>query len=148
MEGKTIARAPDKISRLYLGDLEHARDTKTLKALGITHVLTLGNFGLDYSEKFVWKHIDIEDVPESNLLQHFDTCIKFIHSGREEGIVFVHCLAGMSRSVSTIAAYLMKETGRNVARSLQLIQRKRGRIKPNPGFREQLETYETKVHDS
>ena len=43
-----------------------------------------------------------------NLLDHFDEAFAFIDNARRPGCnVFVHCLAGVSRSASVVVAYVM-----------------------------------------
>ncbi len=55
--------------------------------------------------------IQISDSPEENLRQHFAKCIDFIHEARVANqSVLVHCLAGVSRSVTLTCAYLMTVT--------------------------------------
>ena len=53
--------------------------------------------------------------------------------------------AGISRSSSCIAAYLMLEYGMSLTNALALIKRGRNKINPNPGFRKQLQEFERKL---
>jgi protein-tyrosine phosphatase len=55
--------------------------------------------------------------------------------------VLVHCQAGVSRSVTIVAAYLMKENRIDYVSSLDLIRSKRPQICPNKGFLKQLKQY-------
>ena len=76
------------------------------------------------------------DVPWENLGAHFMKAVAFIKSALAAGgVVFVHCWAGISRSSSCIAAYLMYEHGMSLSNALNLIRRGRSIINPNPGFR-------------
>jgi len=54
----------------------------------------------------------------------------------------VHCKMGISRSASTVLAYLMKEHNHSFADALEHVKKRRSCINPNGGFRNQLLIYE------
>jgi len=56
--------------------------------------------------------------------------------------VCFHSLAGVSRSASTVVAFLMAINGMNLAPALELVQTKRPRANPNRGFHSQLKEME------
>ena len=74
------------------------------------------------------------------------------------GKTIIHCIAGVSRSVSLCAAYLMTELkseqglllkskmGANEA--VQYIWKRRNCANPNPSFRSQLKTFEGQLKKS
>ena len=81
---------------------------------GVTHVLTVAKelAPIEWPAEFVSMRLDVEDSeePSETLLPYFDQCADFIDSARglsggccnsssAAGAVFVHCLAGRSRSV-------------------------------------------------
>jgi dual specificity phosphatase 12 len=87
--------------------------------------------------------IDAIDSEEQNLLSHFDTTYKFINEGIMQGQgVVVACEAGISRSCTIVAAYLMKENDLDAYDALDMIKKQRKLAHPNPGFFEQLQLYE------
>lgn len=48
------------------------------------------------------------DTPDQNLSQYFSVCNDFIHAARlRDGNVLIHCLAGMSRSVTVTVNFLL-----------------------------------------
>jgi protein-tyrosine phosphatase len=52
--------------------------------------------------------------------------------------VLVHCAAGVSRSPTLVAAYLMLERGYSATEALDFVGKRRTGISPNTGFVEQL----------
>lgn len=53
-------------------------------------------------------HIDLSDTPEACLLSTLPTTLPFIHTHTQRGHeLLIHCHAGISRSVSTLLAYIL-----------------------------------------
>ncbi len=89
----------DLTAGLYLGGWQ-ATD-----AQAFTHVLTImEGIEIKHGQKLkAHKVIALQDVPSSNLLDHFPEGIKFLESALAEGgLVYVHCAAGVSRSATVI----------------------------------------------
>ena len=61
---------------------------------------------------------------------------------QEGGVVLVHCMYGISRSVAFVIAYLIKYKNYSVDEALKFLMKKRNKINPNKGFLEQLYAYE------
>ena len=109
----------DKIADgLYLGNVSAASDLKMLYKNGITHIVRVlkGNFGKVYYDKFNYKIIQIDDLPNQNLQKYFDSAHKFIDEALSENTedsiknkVLVHCQVGMSRSATIVIGYLMRK---------------------------------------
>ena len=96
---------------LWLGDVVGASNKFLLKKNGITHILTVA-LGLQpkFPTQFTYKLVNILDSRCANIKVHFPACIKFIKDAIDGGgTVLVHCFAGVSRSTSTVLAYLMQE---------------------------------------
>ncbi|RGB33303.1 dual specificity phosphatase, partial [Rhizophagus diaphanus] len=90
--------------------------------------------------------IDITDDPSSNISKHFHECIDFIENAKStNGRVYVHCLAGISRSTSIVIAYLMNSQKIHYNQAFNLVKEKRPNVKPNQGFVEQLRKFEKTV---
>jgi len=69
--------------------------------------------------------IAAEDVEHFNLARHFDKMIDFIEKHKAVCNVFVHCFAGVSRSSTTVIAYLMKSNGWTYKKSRELCAQRR-----------------------
>ncbi|CAH1983867.1 unnamed protein product [Acanthoscelides obtectus] len=84
------------------------------------------------------------DSPDQNLTQYFSLCNDFIHAARlREGNVLIHCLAGMSRSVTVCVAYIMSVTNLNWKEALKVVRAGRAVANPNIGFQKQLEDFDS-----
>lgn len=59
----------------------------------------------------------------------------------EKENILIHCMAGISRSISVTAYYLMKKYHMNFSNSINFIKKKRSIAKPNDSFKSQLEKY-------
>lgn len=83
------------------------------------------------------------DTPDQNLTQYFPICNDFIHSARlQEKNVLIHCLAGMSRSVTVCVAYIMSTTNLSWQDALKVVRSGRNIANPNHGFQSQLQDFE------
>lgn len=60
----------------------------------------------------------------------------------QSGGVLVHCRVGVSRSATMIIGYLVSRLGISVVEAIANLKKVRPIIKPNDGFREQLDRYE------
>lgn len=60
----------------------------------------------------------------------------------------VHCKKGISRSSSTVIAYIMKEYGWSLNLALSHVKKQRNCITPNEGFMQQLQIFDGILHAS
>nr|XP_013000542.1 dual specificity protein phosphatase 22 isoform X4 [Cavia porcellus] len=87
--------------------------------------------------------IPAADSPSQNLTRHFKESIKFIHECRLQGEgCLVHCLAGVSRSVTLVIAYIMTVTDFGWEDALHTVRAGRSCANPNLGFQRQLQEFE------
>ena len=78
----------------------------------------------------------------------FYECIKFIENVREKGgRVLVHCIQGISRSVSIVMAYIIFTKKVSYDKAFNLVQSKREISSPNFGFSIQLQNFYTRLYE-
>jgi predicted protein tyrosine phosphatase len=158
--------------RLLLGRLEHACNPQVFIRYGITHVVNvcqadnLFEKGLEEGLKHArlgmkvktlietsWKssfqtpkylRCPISDKSDSNIKAHFETAHSFIKNAlaKENGVVLIHCQAGVSRSSTICISYLMAVEGMSHDAAFAYVKSKRSVINPNPGFRKCLKDFE------
>ncbi|KAJ6627999.1 hypothetical protein B0H10DRAFT_1869341 [Mycena sp. CBHHK59/15] len=130
------------IPGLWVGDLPSATDTKNLKANGIFSILSAMRGRVTINETFIRHQILLDDTEEADILIHFMPSITFIQAELDKGRgVLVHCQAGMSRSVTIVAAYLMYTQNIDPQAALDIIKKSRPHVEPNAGFLLQLEIF-------
>jgi protein-tyrosine phosphatase len=65
--------------------------------------------------------------------------VAFVEEHRSHNrVVYVHCMNGVSRSVTVVTAYLMKRHGWTRDESLAFVRRHRPQARPNPAFMDLL----------
>ncbi len=95
---------------IYLGNVFAAYSLDILKKYKIGAVLTVAaGTGLKFGPEQNIAHMVIaaEDIEHYNLARHFEKMIEFIEKNKVSTNVFIHCFAGVSRSATTVIAYLM-----------------------------------------
>ncbi|PBK63486.1 phosphatases II [Armillaria solidipes] len=126
--------------QLFLGNLTSAMSAGQRTMLGITHIVSVCP---EYSSTGP-NHLTIavDDSEYDDLLIHLPRACQFIESALAQGgCVLVHCVMGISRSTTVVAAYLMKTRGISTSLALKLIKRERPCAHPNYGFIKQLDTF-------
>ncbi|KPM10978.1 dual specificity protein phosphatase 14-like protein-like protein [Sarcoptes scabiei] len=89
--------------------------------------------------------IPVADNQDENIAIYFDEITEKIESmKRNNHSTVVHCMAGVSRSVTIVMAYLIRFHQMTVREAFIHIKRIRPFIRPNPSFLEQLVFYEWK----
>jgi protein-tyrosine phosphatase len=125
---------------LFVGSLHESFDSDFLDANGITHILNVAE-EIDIVERVgrTYRKISITDDDMSadiNLI--LDQCMEFITLAHgSKGVVMVHCLEGISRSVCVCLAYVIKILEWDSATALNDIRSFRNQIDPFPLYLEQ-----------
>ncbi|XP_059420176.1 dual specificity protein phosphatase 22-B [Carassius carassius] len=129
---------------LYLGNFKDARDREQLARNNITHILSIHDTTAPILQEMTYLCIPAADSPTQNLIQHFKKSIKFMHESRLKGEgCLVHCLAGVSRSVTLVVAYVMTVTTLGWQEALSAVKVARPCASPNVGFQNQLQEFES-----
>ena len=132
----------DKITdKVYLGDIDGASQYDYFSKENITHVLSIinnSNINLSDNNKIAHKLLKLDDEENANLIKYFKECIEFIENS---GKIFVHCLAGISRSPTIVISYLMWKAKVSFYDAYFFVKSRRPFISPNPGFERQLKIF-------
>uniref|UniRef100_A0A3P8ZIA2 protein-serine/threonine phosphatase n=1 Tax=Esox lucius TaxID=8010 RepID=A0A3P8ZIA2_ESOLU len=135
---------PSKIfDYLFLGSEWNAANFEELQKNNVGYILNvtreIDNF---FPESFSYMNIRVYDVEATDLLSHWKDTYNFINTARLRGqSVLVHCKMGVSRSASTVVAYVMKHAHWPLEVALAYVKDRRPIVQPNDGFMKQLQTY-------
>ncbi|KAH9946860.1 hypothetical protein B0H21DRAFT_778859 [Amylocystis lapponica] len=130
------------IDNLWIGDLPSALNGEKLKEHNIGSVLSAMRGRVSIQPTFVRMQVNLDDTEDADVLAHLVSAILFVEAELEKGRgVLVHCQAGLSRSVTIVAAYLMYSLNIDTDAALEMIRQKRPNVQPNNGFMEQLEIF-------
>ena len=127
---------------IYIGSWIAAK-TSTLRLHKIQSVISVGaDPASPFAKGIEYMSIDLldneKDAPRL-VNEILPEVLPYIHENvTNNRRVLVHCSAGKSRSVSIVAAYLMKYKDMKVDEAFDFIKSKRSIIDPNPSFVETL----------
>ncbi|XP_055600934.1 mucin-1 [Uranotaenia lowii] len=129
---------------LYVGNYRDSKDYQQLDRFQITHIVSIHDSPRRFHPDKHYLCVMAADTPDQNLSQYFSVCNDFIHSARlKDGNVLIHCLAGMSRSVTVAVAYIMTVTPLDWKEALKVVRAGRAIANPNLGFQNQLQEFES-----
>ncbi|XP_064516259.1 dual specificity protein phosphatase 19 isoform X1 [Pseudopipra pipra] len=147
---------------LLLGSQDAAHDLETMRKhkvtwrgradahpapCAVTHILNVA-YGVQnaFLDDFIYKTISILDLPETDITSYFPECFEFIEKAKiQDGVVLVHCNAGVSRAAAVVIGFLMNSERLSFARAFSLVKNARPAACPNPGFMEQLHKYQEQI---
>jgi protein-tyrosine phosphatase len=134
----------DRITEsLYVGDLQDAGNPEGLREAPLTAVLKLSHSAPaePYPEDLPVREVPLIDGPQNNY-EEFDTAVnQLLDLLADDHVVFVHCAAGASRSVSVAAAALALRRETAVENAVELIRERRPIANPHSHLREQAEAF-------
>ncbi len=117
-------------NNLYLGDSD---DAKRIADKNDDNIVIL-SCAFETDTKCDLKLL-LADGKNDNTLKMFDDGAKFINDNLNIGkIVFVHCVAGVSRSASVVIYYLMKYDKMKYRDAYEAVKKSRPIIAPNNFF--------------
>ena len=120
---------------IFIGNLEASQNLVTLKSTSI-HYPEHSIEGVLTSAKGVFLNHAKSEVPHQlyipgedrdgfDLSQYFDQAARWIDLTLQETNILVHCLAGVSRSVSLVIAYLIKFKGMSFDDAFYMLKARR-----------------------
>jgi predicted alpha/beta-fold hydrolase/protein-tyrosine phosphatase len=139
--------------KLAIGSQDCASDETFTKNV-FTHIVNVGYdipnyFENDHHRKIIYKRVQVADLEDFSFVPLFDEIHAFMDDclANKNGVLLVHCQAGVSRSVTVVASYLMLLEARlgssaTVEDALEQIRKVRPCAKPNEGFMNQLKQWE------
>lgn len=133
-------------NQIYLGSIYDALNEKLLRQIGISHIVSIRDNEEEDIPLYKGIHIfriHCLDSPYANISSCFDKAYVFMDNAiTNGGKLFIHCTAGISRSPTVLASYLMRKYKMRAMQALSTIRESRPIIDPNSGFRHQLLRYE------
>ncbi|CAM43680.1 putative protein phosphatase [Leishmania braziliensis MHOM/BR/75/M2904] len=130
---------------LYVGGFPDSQTVSQLHALGIRHIVNCCAQDIrtvpEVASSFHLHNLESFDTEEYLILHRdYDVFAGLVSTILEKGEkVFVHCVAGVNRSVVLCAAYLMERLSLNPVEAIRVFRTNgRTRILDNKGFRHQL----------
>ena len=138
---------------LYISSYNATKNKALLEKNKITHII---NCAADFCEnvfesenKYTYLSFYLKDHVLENIECIFYECIKFIENVKEKGgRVLVHCIQGISRSVTLVMAYLIYKNKITYDKAFNIVQSKREISSPNFGFSIQLQNFYLRLYES
>ncbi|KPI90467.1 putative dual specificity protein phosphatase [Leptomonas seymouri] len=132
---------PDEIvPYLFCGSLRSAQSQMVYRKLNISYLLTVGRQLVPVPpEGGKHKVIVVDDIPGADIRTSFHEAVDFIEESQKKKCgCLVHCFAGLSRSATTVIAYLMMKKNMRLDEAYLVAKKGRPAILPNKGFFDQL----------
>jgi len=133
--------------KLYLGNLTTASTPQSLHERKITHIVSCCFEPIPAhhpASGYIIHKIPVNDTLTDNILIHLPAACQFIHAAMSDpqSVVLVHCVQGLSRSATVVAAYLMWARRMSATDALTVVRQAREQVWVNPSFHEQLVVFE------
>ena len=137
---------------LYISSYNATKNKALLEKNKITHII---NCAADFCEnvfesenKYTYLSFYLKDHVSENIECIFYECIKFIDNVKDKGgRVLVHCIQGISRSVTLVMAYLIYKNKLTYDKAFNIVQSKREISSPNFGFSIQLQNFYLRLNE-
>mmetsp|Transcript_48510 Transcript_48510/g.62254 ORF Transcript_48510/g.62254 Transcript_48510/m.62254 type:complete len:257 (+) Transcript_48510:54-824(+) len=133
--------ANEIIPGLWLGNLADAENPPDF----ITHIITVAaRIKFKTRENICHSRFEVADHPCADILAILPGACNALDEALSvpTNAALVHCVSGVSRSATTVIAWLMTRKGMSFQESFDLARESRPRINPNVGFKTSLEALE------
>jgi atypical dual specificity phosphatase len=124
------------VDGIFLGPEKFAINDLSLVRRNITHIVNVSATSpCKYPEKYKYLHLPLHDRDNFEIREYLDNSVDYIDDViKQGGKVYVHCFAGISRSVTIVIYYLMKHHKMRFSDAFELVKKKRPIACPNFGF--------------
>jgi predicted protein tyrosine phosphatase len=152
----TIAATANTMSKVcehvFVGGCLAAANRTLVRTNRITHILKMFSDsdllsppvrhpGVEYCV------VPTQDVPTFPIDLYFAQCIRFIqHAIRRNGVLLIHCHAGVSRAATIALLHLIIDERLTLNDAWAKLKRARPVVNPNPGFWAILRAFEVRVN--
>jgi len=137
------------LDNLYLGRQLDAKNKDFITKSKITHVFNCAwEAQYKLSKEIKYFEMKLKDQQNFPIIEYLDQAADHINKvlNEERGVLFVHCVWGVSRSPTLVIAYLMKYHNWNCLDAREFVRNKRPEISPNKSFWRTLQGYCEKLH--
>jgi len=131
--------------QLYFGSFEDAKNEIELRAIGITHMISLigPKHLIDGIEH---KHSPMNDYGRTDLNRLLKKLWPFIKESQKiNNKLFVHCMSGQNRSATLVIAILMKKERLSLCHAFRVVKTNRPVIQINERYAKQLSKMELEL---
>ena len=134
------------IPNLYISNEYFSSRKQELASLNICRIVNVTEKCPNYfPDDFQYLRVPVRDQIGAEINRHFYTASAFIDAGLKEGGVLVHCSAGISRSPTIVASYLMIKYGITSEQALNVLRIHRDIVDVNFGFACSLMMFEKEL---
>ena len=125
---------------IVIGGRDEANNEECLAKLGISHILNAANNLPNFFEdKFVYLHLPLYDSEDEKIVNVMPRAIDFVKRVEQlKGRVLIHCVSGVSRSVTICVLYLVMHHKLPLRDAYNYVYSCRPFIAPNDGFKLQM----------
>ena len=138
--------------QIWVGSYGEVCNDQFLDERNITHILCCAEeftvrAGFPYSSDRIGHKVSlVDDIADENTMTRFlEGASKLNEWVSDEKKVFVHCFAGMSRSVSVVITYFMVHKGWSYQIAFNHLKYCRRQTNPHPGYIPILQDIESKL---
>lgn len=144
--------ANEIIDNIYIGNVYDAHNIDELNKNNIKNVVSaVTGFENIYDDTFNHLSLNLIDNENQNIIHYFEITYHYIDnivsknisssSKEKKNKILIHCICGVSRSVTILLAYIIKKYNYTPQYALKIVQKKRNIANPNANFMKQLWTY-------
>jgi protein-tyrosine phosphatase len=130
---------------LFLGSIDDASNLEFLKSNGVTHILNVADDVKNFHpNEFIYRNLNVKDFGDDlGISRVFPDAFDFTELVLQaNGIMLVHCYAGINRSCTVATVILMKFEGFTLKKAFESVARIRPRVNPQEDNRQHLLQYE------